>query len=126
MSVENPYVHASTRSSLRRSVCDRCRYMKLKCLRDQESPHACFRCLRSGENRLTGPAKSLGRAVRMSHLIPDTPPNWHGDGPESSILLSGPYCNSQYIFPSSAHTVGAHAGLIIAYSLLYTLSRASA
>ncbi|KAH8158110.1 hypothetical protein CIB48_g10133 [Xylaria polymorpha] len=57
---------SASRSSLRRSACDRCRTMKLKCLRDRNYPQTCLRCFRTAAQCLTGPAKPLGRAARAA------------------------------------------------------------
>ncbi|KAI0436181.1 hypothetical protein F4803DRAFT_247464 [Xylaria telfairii] len=57
---------SASRSSLRRSACDRCRTMKLKCLRDRNYPQTCLRCFRTAVQCLTGPAKPLGRAARAA------------------------------------------------------------
>ncbi|KAI1176372.1 hypothetical protein F4777DRAFT_273111 [Nemania sp. FL0916] len=69
MSVHDPR-DSRFRSSLRRSACDRCRRLKLKCLRDSNTTETCLRCHDGAVECLTGPAKPLGRAAR-ANIIPN-------------------------------------------------------
>ncbi|KAI1746165.1 hypothetical protein F4680DRAFT_442434 [Xylaria scruposa] len=75
MSLPDHYTSGS-RSSLRRSACDRCRSMKLKCMRDSNYPQTCLRCMQTAVHCLTGPAKPLGRAARAAASPAREPPNY--------------------------------------------------
>ncbi|KAJ0108527.1 hypothetical protein J7T55_002131 [Diaporthe amygdali] len=63
-----------SRSSLKRTACDKCRSRKLRCLRDEQNDNdtlrACRRCANAGIVCVTSPAKPLGRHSARRIRIP--------------------------------------------------------
>lgn len=70
----------NTRAPWKRSACDRCRFQKLRCYRDEgRSSGACNRCIKSGIKCVTGMTRPTGRPPARQPTIIDpnerlTPP----------------------------------------------------
>ncbi|KAI0865813.1 hypothetical protein F4860DRAFT_266547 [Xylaria cubensis] len=109
MSAFDHYTSGS-RSSLKRSACDRCQNMKLKCLRDSNYPQTCLRCLQTAVHCLTGPAKPLGRAARAAASLSRELPNYQeaevtniSNSSADVNILRATFSNSDHLVSSSGH-----------------------
>ncbi|KFY05804.1 hypothetical protein V491_09014 [Pseudogymnoascus sp. VKM F-3775] len=59
-------IPCSARSPLKRSACDRCRMMKLRCSGSESNTRPCVRCERVDAACVTGSPKSPGRPLRST------------------------------------------------------------
>lgn len=82
----------NTRAPWKRSACDRCRFQKLRCYRDEgRSSGACNRCIKSGIKCVTGMARPTGRPPARQPTIIDpnellTPPKTSDTSPAESNI----------------------------------------
>ncbi|ETN44899.1 uncharacterized protein HMPREF1541_09774 [Cyphellophora europaea CBS 101466] len=100
-------------NGLQRTACDRCRHHKLKCNRD-EGLKQCRRCIRAGQQCLTGTARKAGRPQKLfrdsTHqaqsqhdpsTVLQTPPASVTDrSPASNVTLDYQHSASSFINPS--------------------------
>ncbi|UKZ63987.1 uncharacterized protein TrAtP1_005209 [Trichoderma atroviride] len=82
----------NTRAPWKRSACDRCRFQKLRCYRDEgRSSGACNRCMKSGIKCVTGMTRPTGRPPARQPAIIDpnellTPPKTGDASPADSNI----------------------------------------
>ncbi|KAH8124065.1 hypothetical protein FP744_10005647 [Trichoderma asperellum] len=85
----------NTRAPWKRSACDRCRFQKLRCYRDEgRSSGACNRCIKSGIKCVTGMTRPTGRppARQTTMIDPNelvTPPKTSDASPADRNINRG-------------------------------------